>query len=92
MRISSPPFKHPCYFGTDIKSQDELIANRMTADEICRYIGADSLGYLSLDGLSKIADNAEIGFCDGCFSGNYCAPIPQEEFVDKYSHKIINIE
>ncbi len=92
MRISSPPFRHPCYFGTDIKSQDELIANRMTADEICRYIGADSLGYLSLDGLSKIADNAEIGFCDGCFSGNYCAPIPQEEFVDKYSQKLINIE
>ena len=49
VRISSPPFKHPCYFGTDIPSEDQLIASGHTVDEICKLIGADSLGYLEVD-------------------------------------------
>lgn len=88
MLISSPPFICPCYFGIDIRDTDNLIANKMTADEICRYIGADSLGYLSLQGLHKIAEGADIDFCDGCFSGNYNAEIPRTIFVDKYAKKI----
>ncbi|MDP4119915.1 MAG: amidophosphoribosyltransferase [Bacillota bacterium] len=89
MRISSPPFLHPCYFGTDIRSKDELIATKMTVEEIKNYIGADSLGYLSLENARKIASGVNIGFCDGCFSGVYPAPIPENEIDDRFSRKIM---
>ncbi len=88
MLISSPPFICPCYFGIDISDKEQLIANKMSTDEICKYIGADSLGYLSLKNLHKIAEGANVGFCDGCFSSNYNAEIPQTIFVDKYAQKI----
>ena len=70
VRISSPPFKHPCYFGTDIPSEDQLIATGKTVDEICKIIGADSLGYLEVDRLSEMICG-RTGFCDACFTGNY---------------------
>ena len=70
VRISSPPFKHPCYFGTDIPSEDQLIATGKTVDEICKRIGADSLGYLEVDRLSEMICGGT-GFCDACFTGNY---------------------
>ena len=88
MLISSPPFICPCYFGIDIQDKENLIANRMSVDEICEYIKADSLGYLSLESVRKIAENANIGLCDGCFSGNYNAEIPRTFFIDKYAKKI----
>ena len=70
VRISSPPFKHPCYFGTDIPSEDQLIATGKTVDDICKIIGADSLGYLEVDRLSEMICGGT-GFCDACFTGNY---------------------
>ena len=70
VRISSPPFKHPCYFGTDIPSEDQLIATGKKVDEICKIIGADSLGYLEVDRLSEMICGGT-GFCDACFTGNY---------------------
>lgn len=70
VRISSPPFLHPCYFGTDIPSEDQLIASGNTVDEICKMIGADSLGYLDADKLSEMICGGT-GFCDACFTGNY---------------------
>ena len=70
VRISSPPFKHPCYFGSDIPSEDQLIATGKTVDEICKIIGADSLGYLEVDRLSEMICG-RTGFCDACFTGNY---------------------
>ena len=70
VRISSPPFLHPCYFGTDIPSEDQLIASGRTVEEICKEIGADSLGYLETDKLSEMICN-QTGFCDACFTGNY---------------------
>ena len=70
VRISSPPFKHPCYFGTDIPSEDQLIATGKTVDEICKIIGADSLGYLEVDILIEMICGGT-GFCDACFTGNY---------------------
>lgn len=74
MRSSAPPFKHPCYFGVDIDSSDKLIANNHTIDEIRKIINADSLGYLSVDSVTKICDATE-GFCTACFSGEYpCKP------------------
>lgn len=88
MLISSPPFICPCYFGIDIRDKDSLIANKMSIDEIKELIGADSLGYLSLDSVKKIAVNANINLCDGCFSGSYNAEIPRTIFVDKYAKKI----
>lgn len=69
VRISSPPFKYPCYFGTDIPSGDQLIANAHTLDGICRLLGADSLGYLDTARLGELVDGLE--YCDACFTGNY---------------------
>ena len=68
----------PCYFGTDIPDQDNLIACRYTQDEIRELIGADSLGFLSLDSLHKIAPDAKCGFCDGCFTGAYPLAVSEE--------------
>lgn len=73
MRISSPPFKYECYFGTDIDNRDNLIANHLDVDGICEKIGADSLEYLSLDNLKAISE--ETSFCLGCFTGDYPAPV-----------------
>ena len=88
MRISSPPFMHPCYFGTDISSREYLIACRMSIDEICKQIGADSLGYLSLESLHKIASSSTSSFCDACFTGNYPIDVPQEQPEDRFSKKL----
>jgi len=81
LRISSPPFKNPCYFGTDISSRENLISCKMSTDEIRIFLGADSIGFLSIDHVPKIADNAKCGFCDGCFSGIY--PVPEPGIVPK---------
>jgi len=91
MRISSPPFLNPCYFGTDISSRDYLIACNMSTNEICEQIGADSLGYLSIDGLCKIAKESKVGFCDGCFTGEYPLPIVGEKQADKFTVKLNKI-
>jgi amidophosphoribosyltransferase len=78
LRISSPPTQWPCYYGIDTPTRRELIASSHSVDEIARYITADSLSYLSLDGMigaiggPDSADNDR--FCHACFSGNY--PIP----------------
>lgn len=88
MRISSPPFINPCYFGTDISSKDKLIACKLDIDEICRFIGADSLGYLSIDSMMKVAENSGVDFCSACFTGDYPVDVTGENFVDKYSKKI----
>lgn len=71
MRISSPPVKFPCYFGVDTPTSSQLIANKMTKDEICRMVGADSLGYLSLEGLIKSVP-CDLQQCVACFNGDYC--------------------
>jgi amidophosphoribosyltransferase len=73
MRISSPPFRHTCHYGTDIDSEENLIANKMSIDEICKKIGADSLGYISIDGLKCACVQSERSFCTSCFSGNTAA-------------------
>ena len=61
VRISSPPFKNPCYFGTDIADRKYLIACKMSVEETCKHIGADSLAYLSISALSKIAEGTKCG-------------------------------
>ncbi|MFP3896652.1 MAG: amidophosphoribosyltransferase [Anaerolineales bacterium] len=71
MRISSPPIKHPCFMGVDMATYEELIAHRLTVPEIKEHIGADSLGYLSLEGLAKAANRPPDHFCLSCFVGEY---------------------
>lgn len=71
MRMSSPPFRHMCYFGTDIGKVEDLIAAKHSVEEICKIIGADSLGFLNVNDLPLLADNSTCGFCNGCFTGQY---------------------
>ena len=74
MRSSAPPFLYPCYFGTDVDSQENLVAWNRTVEEVRDIIGVDSLGYLSCENAHKLAENTE-GFCTACFDGNYpCTP------------------
>ncbi|MFV0364252.1 MAG: amidophosphoribosyltransferase [Suipraeoptans sp.] len=77
VRISSPPFLYPCYFGTDVPSNEQLIAHSHTREEICKMIGADSLGYLELDSLSTIIGG--LGYCDACFTGKYPMEVPGKD-------------
>jgi len=70
MMVSSPPFRHTCQYGTDIDSEENLIANKMNKDEICRKIGADSLSFISIEGLKKACEQCVLPFCTACFSGN----------------------
>jgi len=79
VRISSPPFLNPCYFGTDISSRDKLIARRLTIEEIGKSIDADSIGYLAIEDLHSIVPDSTVGFCDACFTGNYPIRIEAEE-------------
>ena len=88
MRVSAPPFVSEYYYGTDIDDKNKLIANHHTVDEIAEIIGVDSLGYLSLDDVVKLADNTECGFCTACFGGGYPTPIPQDCGKDRFECKI----
>ncbi len=89
LRISAPPFLNPCYYGTDIDSRDNLIACRLSADEICRELGADSLGYLSVDNVTKLTNNhCDKGFCTACFSGEYPTEIPGQANKSRFERKI----
>lgn len=87
MRISSPPFISECFFGTDIDSKENLIANKHTVEEIAQIIGVDSLGFLSTESVVKLAENASCGFCTGCFTGNYPIDVPREIPKDKFEMK-----
>jgi amidophosphoribosyltransferase len=75
LRICSPPIKHPCFMGVDIGAYHELIAHRLTVQELSAHVGADSLAYLSYDGLLRAAGGGGRGFCGACFTGAYPVPI-----------------
>ena len=77
MRVSSPPFLWPCYFGTDVPAREQLIAHNRSVEEIRSIIGADSLAYLNLNRLDEMADN--LGICKGCFTGKYPILPPDED-------------
>ena len=74
VRIRSPPFLYPCYFGTDVPSNEQLIAHSHTTEEIRELIGADSLGYMEIDKLKNMVGS--LGYCDACFTGNYPMEVP----------------
>lgn len=89
MRISAPPFLHPCYYGTDIDSEENLIAFHHTVEEIAKIIGVDSLGYLATDELRELVGNDD--YCSACFTNEYPTSIPKggskNRFEQKLSHK-----
>ena len=92
LRISSPPFMWPCYYGTDIPSKDELIACKHTVEEIGRLSGADSIGFLSADSLKDMLHCKEKKFCDACFTGNYPAEVPQSMLEGKKEQSCVPIQ
>lgn len=79
VRISSPPFLNPCYFGTDIDNRDKLIACKMSLEETCAHIGADSLAYLSIHAMQNLVPACTRERCDACFTGNYPVYVPEED-------------
>ena len=90
LRICAPPIRYPCFFGVDMATKWELIAARKTVPEIKEYLGADSLGYLSLDGLIRAVDLPRDIFCLACFTGAY--PIPIQIEMDKLALEALHQE
>jgi len=86
VRISCPPTVSPCYYGVDTPTREELIASSHSPEEICKFIGADSLGYLSLAGLKQALSDTEGKFCTSCYTGNYPTELVQLEV----NHKEVN--
>lgn len=89
MRISAPPFLFPCYYGTDIDSQDHLIACHHSVEEIAKIIGVDSLGYLPTENLRDLCGGD--GYCSACFSGCYPNAIPTDTRKDQFEEKLSRI-
>nr|MCR4929295.1 amidophosphoribosyltransferase [Lachnospiraceae bacterium] len=86
MRISSPPFLHPCYYGTDIDSEENLIACSHSVEEIAEIIGADSLGFLPVEELGSLTGNEN--YCSACFSGNYPTALPTDTRKDRFEKRL----
>lgn len=86
MRISSPPFMNPCYYGTDVDSREHLIACRHTVEETAAIIGADSLGYLPVESLPELAGGE--GICTACFDGKYPTPVPKDTRKDRFEQRL----
>ncbi|MCI7227344.1 Amidophosphoribosyltransferase precursor [uncultured Clostridium sp.] len=82
MRVSSPPFLWPCYFGTDVPAREQLIAYNRSVEEIRQMIGADSLGYLQIDRLKELVNGLDI--CQGCFTGKYPMEPPEDDIRGEY--------
>jgi amidophosphoribosyltransferase len=82
LRVSSPPYRWPCFYGMDTSDRETLIASHMEVEEIRSHLGADSLGYLSLEGLLEATGVADAGFCTACLSGEYPTEVPGT--ADKY--------
>lgn len=83
LRISSPPYRWPCHYGMDTSDRSRLLAAQLSVDEIRVFLDADSLAYLSLDGLHDSAGGSELGFCNACLSGDYPTPVDSRE--DKFT-------
>ena len=86
MRISAPPFLHPCYYGTDIDSEENLIACHHSMDEIAELIGVDTLGYLPVEKLDRLVESKH--YCAACFNGEYPTQIPVDLRKDRFERKL----
>jgi len=85
VRITSPPYKNPCFYGIDTPDGAKLIAQNLNVEEIRQKIGADSLGYLSLDGMLECIGLPKDNFCTACFTGEYPIKVPEQTKIDKYT-------
>ncbi|MDR1693338.1 MAG: amidophosphoribosyltransferase [Oscillospiraceae bacterium] len=83
MRVASPKYEHPCYFGTDVLTRDQLMATRYNAEELVRRIDVDSLGFLRQEDLPNVMPDLKVGWCDACFTGEYPIPIVAEKERNK---------
>jgi amidophosphoribosyltransferase len=92
LRLSAPPFTHPCYFGTDIDSTENLLAHNHTVEEMRQIIGVDSLGFLNTSFLDKLADHECGGFCTACFTGDYPVPPPASTRKSRFETPITDKE
>lgn len=90
IRISAPAFLHPCYYGTDIDSEENLIANHHSTEEIAKILGADSLGFLPLESLGELINNKST-YCAACFDGDYPTAIPTDTRKDRFEGKLSEI-
>ncbi|MBQ6262545.1 MAG: amidophosphoribosyltransferase [Clostridia bacterium] len=89
MRSSAPQFLNPCYYGTDIDSRENLIACHYSVEEMAKIIGVDSLGFLSVDNVKKIASGGTMkGLCSACFNGEYPTPVPEKTAKNRFEQKI----
>lgn len=86
MRISSPPFLNPCYYGTDIDSKEHLIACRYPVEKIAEIIGADTLGYVPVEALPELSGNCN--YCSACFDGNYPTAVPTDTRKERFEQKL----
>ena len=86
MRISAPPFLHPCYYGTDVDSEENLIANLHTVEQIAEIIGVDTLGYLPVEALPRLTGGNM--FCSACFDGKYPTAIPKNVCKNRFEQKL----
>ncbi len=84
VRISSPPVKWPCFYGIDFATRAELIANGLTPEEIAASVGADTLGYISLEGMNQSTGQSADRLCQACFTGEYPVPLPDESLLGKH--------
>jgi amidophosphoribosyltransferase len=89
MRISCPPTISPCYYGVDTPTKEELIASSNTPEEICKFLGADSLGYVSLASLKQAVSDTENTFCTSCYTGVYPTDLVQLEVGKKVGNEEI---
>ena len=89
MRVSAPPFLHPCYYGTDIDSTEHLIANLHTVPEIAEIIGADSLGFLPTEKLRELVQGRTC--CSACFDGEYPTRVPADTRKDRFERRLSEI-
>jgi amidophosphoribosyltransferase len=86
LRVCAPPLRHPCHLGVDMATYSELIAANKSVEEIRQFVGADSLGYLSVEGLLKTVGGDQGTYCTGCFTGNH--PIPVQLRMDKLALEV----
>jgi amidophosphoribosyltransferase len=84
VRIASPPVQWPCFYGIDFATRAELVASGLDIEEVRRSIGADSLGYVSLDGLVAASEQPRSRLCSACFDGDYPIPLPEEARLGKH--------
>lgn len=91
VRVASPEFCETCHYGTSLPQKEQLISRRLTKQQLCEEINADSLEFIKQEDLLACATDTNINFCTACFTGNFPTEIPAEQFVDKFSQKIEKI-